>query len=89
MAIHVLRSLVRGPLAAAWVVGLLSSGWCAPGVAAEPLPAAVCQAGDAGRHGTEVDWVATPEEAAKRAAVEGKLLMLMQISGNFAREEFT
>jgi hypothetical protein len=71
-------------------------GFAAPGAApraaaskappAEAGPAAVCTTQ---RYDTLVDWFATPDEAIRAAAHENKLVFLMQISGNFAREEFT
>jgi len=39
--------------------------------------------------GTSVHWVATPDEAGKLAEKEHKLVFLIQVSGNFARQEFT
>lgn len=39
--------------------------------------------------GTAVHWVATPDEAGKLAEKEHKLVFLIQVSGNFARQEFT
>lgn len=39
--------------------------------------------------GTAVHWVATPDEAGKLAEKERKLVFLIQVSGNFARQEFT
>ena len=39
--------------------------------------------------GTTVRWMATPDEAGKRAEKERKLVFLIQVSGNFARQGFT
>jgi hypothetical protein len=39
--------------------------------------------------GTAINWVASPKEAAELARKESKLLMVMQLSGNFAKEAFT
>jgi hypothetical protein len=39
--------------------------------------------------GTAVHWMPTPDEAGKLAAKERKLVFLIQVSGNFARQEFT
>jgi len=39
--------------------------------------------------GTTVHWVATLDEAGKLAEKERKLVFLIQVSGNFARQEFT
>lgn len=41
------------------------------------------------KHGTTITWYEDEEEAAKLAREQGKLLYVMQVSGNFAREEFT
>jgi hypothetical protein len=90
MAIHFLRSRVRGRLAA---VGLLSAAWMfvAGGhtLADDAPKPEVCQAGEPRKHGTQINWAASRTEAVKQAAEHGKLIFLMQISGNFAREEFT
>jgi hypothetical protein len=39
--------------------------------------------------GTTVHWMPTPDAAGKLAEKEHKLVFLIQVSGNFAREEFT
>ena len=39
--------------------------------------------------GTAIDWVTSPQEAARLARQESKLLMVMHLSGNFAKEAFT
>ncbi len=39
--------------------------------------------------GTLVNWAPTAERAAEMASKDNKLVFLMQVSGNFAREEFT
>ncbi len=39
--------------------------------------------------GTAIDWYADRDEAVRVAKQRGKLLFVMQLSGNFAREEFT
>jgi hypothetical protein len=96
MAMNLVAMLLRGRLAAAACISFVGAtaapcafaadAPAAKGKQVEPAP--VC-AGEAGRHGTQVDWLASPGEAAKRAKADGKLLLVMQISGNFAREEFT
>ena len=53
-----------------------------------------CPAGDAPRdnstrYGTVVDWQKDARTAAKLAGQQDKLVFLMQVSGNFARQEFT
>ena len=39
--------------------------------------------------GTAINWVTSPQKAAELARKESKLLMIMQLSGNFAKEAFT
>ncbi|MGH7193647.1 MAG: hypothetical protein ACREJM_08960 [Candidatus Saccharimonadales bacterium] len=41
------------------------------------------------RYGTALEWLDTPLAAGKEAAAEKKLVFLIQISGNFTRQEFT
>ena len=39
--------------------------------------------------GTAIHWVTSPEKAAQLARKESKLLMVMHLSGNFAKGAFT
>jgi len=39
--------------------------------------------------GTTVTWMPTPDAAARSAADQDKLVFMIQVSGNFARQEFT
>jgi hypothetical protein len=39
--------------------------------------------------GTAVTWMPTPDAAARSAADQDKLVFMIQVSGNFARQEFT
>ena len=39
--------------------------------------------------GTTINWYQDKAEAARLAREQGKLLFVMQVSGNFAEEEFT
>ena len=39
--------------------------------------------------GTTITWYDEPQVAARLAKEQGKLVFVIQISGNFAREEFT
>jgi len=55
-----------------------------PGVAAVPDKAPTC-----GKHGTTIDFVATPAEAAELAKKEGKLVFVLHISGIFEDPKFT
>lgn len=48
------------------------------------------QATDADRKlGTAITWMPTPDAAWHAAVDEGKLVFMIQVSGNFARQEFT
>jgi hypothetical protein len=40
-------------------------------------------------YGTALTWASSPPEAGKLAKTQNKLVFVMHISGNFAREEFT
>ena len=53
---------------------------------AEPAATEVCS-GE--KLGTTINWYQDKAEAARLAREQGKLLFVMQISGNFADEEFT
>lgn len=39
--------------------------------------------------GTAITWAPSPDAAWRAARDEGKLVFLIQVSGNFARQEFT
>jgi hypothetical protein len=39
--------------------------------------------------GTAITWMPSPDAAWKAAADESKLVFMIQVSGNFARQEFT
>jgi hypothetical protein len=39
--------------------------------------------------GTAITWAESPDAAWRDARDEGKLVFLIQVSGNFARQEFT
>jgi len=40
-------------------------------------------------HGTKIPWAPSLKEAIRFGSDSGKLVFLIQVSGNFAREEFT
>ena len=42
-----------------------------------------------GSHGTTIDFVDTPAQAAKQAKKEGKLVFVLHVSGNFEDPRFT
>lgn len=39
--------------------------------------------------GTAITWMASPDAAWRAAVDESKLVFMIQVSGNFARQEFT
>ena len=48
------------------------------------------QPSDADRKlGTKITWMQSPDEAMRAASDETKLVFMIQVSGNFARQEFT
>lgn len=63
---------------------------CTDGTCTKPGagPADLASADDH-HYGTALQWVDTPDLAAKQAARDKKLVFLIQISGNFTRQEFT
>ena len=42
-----------------------------------------------GTHGTQINFVENPAEAAKKAKKEGKLVFVLHVSGNFEDPRFT
>jgi len=42
-----------------------------------------------GSHGTTIDFLDTPKEAAAQAKKEGKLVFVLHVSGNFEDPRFT
>lgn len=40
-------------------------------------------------HGTTIDFMASPNAAAKEAAKKGKLVLVLHVSGNFEDPRFT
>jgi hypothetical protein len=62
----------------------------APAEPAKPAqPAKSEEAGVCHSHGTSVDFVDTPSEAARLAKKEGKLVFVLHISGYFEDPRFT
>ena len=55
--------------------------WVGPALAAKPAPKA--ESSCSGDYGTNVLFEETPQEAAKRAAKEEKLVMVLHVSGHF------
>jgi hypothetical protein len=70
--------------------GLTPFLWQAHLPAREPVPALVKPADDdGGCHGTAIDFFDTPKEAAAQAKKDGKLVMVLHVSGNFEDPRFT
>lgn len=47
------------------------------------------KAADDRKLGTAITWAETPDAAARAAFADKKLVFMIQVSGNFARQEFT
>jgi hypothetical protein len=63
----------------------------APGLTASPVKPVTQEKseGACGSHGTRVDFLDTPREAAKIAKKEQKLVFVLHVSGNFEDPRFT
>ncbi|HAY82384.1 MAG TPA: hypothetical protein DCY79_21460 [Planctomycetaceae bacterium] len=68
--------------------GEVDPGYTLAGSSATTAGGEVCTA-EKKTHGTLIEWAGTPDQAAVLAKETGKLLFVIQVSGNFAREEFT
>ncbi len=55
-----------------------------PAIAVQPADKPAC-----GNHGTAIDFVATPKEAAAQAKKAGKLVLVLHVSGHFEDPQFT
>jgi hypothetical protein len=55
-----------------------------PSVTEITKPAPTC-----GKHGTSIEFVATPNEAAQLAKKDGKLVFVLHVSGHFEDPKFT
>jgi len=53
-------------------------------IAGGPIQESTC-----GSHGTSVDFVSTPSEAARQAKKEQKLVFVLHVSGHFEDPKFT
>ena len=76
-----LAALLTGPVAASDLKGKPVSGPAAKQVK-DSTP--TC-----GKHGTTVEFLDTPQAAAKQAKKEGKLVFVLHVSGNFEDPRFT
>jgi hypothetical protein len=70
------------------VAGLCLVSFAGPAVS-EPAKPAKAEEATACHHGTSVDFVDTPSEAAQIAKKEGKLVFVLHISGYFEDPRFT
>lgn len=90
--IHFLRCTALG-LGLFSLAGLLHaselSGAPTQPAPARPRPAARPEAKTCGSHGTRIDFVDTPGQAAKIARKEQKLVFVLHVSGNFEDPRFT
>jgi hypothetical protein len=56
---------------------------------ADKQPASPADTPACGSHGTTIDFVDTPNEAAKKAKKAGKLVFVLHVSGHFEDPRFT
>lgn len=66
--------------------------WSAAACLAAVIVAGVAPAEDrpaCAGHGTSINFISTPKEAARLAKQEGKLVFLLHVSGNFEDPGFT
>ncbi len=61
---------------------------CDSGTCARPTGLSLATTGDH-KYGTALTWVDTPRDAGKLAAEQNKLVFVIQISGDFTRDDFT
>ncbi len=55
----------------------------------DPAPPAACADGGCENHGTSVDFVSSPRQAAQKALGQNKLVFVLHVSGNFEDPQFT
>jgi len=69
-----------------WSAGVCLAAVMAAGAASasEKVDKPTCSA-----HGTVIDFMDTPREAAKQAKKEGKLVFVLHVSGDFEDPRFT
>jgi hypothetical protein len=72
----------RKPVASALAGTVSSTGACSTSEAGTPTE------GDR-KLGTEITWMTSPDAAWRAAVDQDKLVFMIQVSGNFARQEFT
>lgn len=62
---------------------------CESGTCARPLGGLSPPNADDHKYGTTITWVKSPREAGKLAEAQHKLAFVIQLSGDFTRDEFT
>jgi len=71
----------------------LNGGVAKPGKVVLPVTPSITEvatpATKCGKHGTSLEFVATPSEAATQAKKEGKLVFVLHVSGHFEDPRFT
>ncbi len=78
------RMLLRA--AAGLGMGLALLAWGLPAVPAADVKS---EEGGCSSHGTSVSFFDSPSAAAQRAKKEQKLVMVLHVSGNFEKSEYT
>ncbi len=68
----------RKPIVAALLLAMVSWAWASPPTAANKPATTPC-----GDYGTAIEFEPTPKDAARRAAAEEKLVMVLHVSGHF------
>ena len=82
--------LLLNPLSAVGATRTKKSGATAPLCTEGTCSVATAAPATADRTlGTTVHWMESPDAASHAATAEGKLVFMIQVSGNFARQEFT
>jgi hypothetical protein len=70
-------------------IGLCLASVMGAAYGAEPSGKSPADKATCGSHGTTIDFVDTPSEAAKLAKKDGKLVFVLHVSGNFEDPRFT
>jgi len=68
---------------------VLTAGLCLALAAAAPVAVGAPDKTTCGSHGTSIDFVETPKEAAKLAKEKEKLVLVLHVSGDFEDPRFT
>lgn len=76
--------MIRREIGSLALAGLLALGFAWAGDKSDKDDKPTCSA-----HGTSIDFVDTPSVAAKQAKKEGKLVLVLHVSGEFEDPRFT